>query len=50
MKTDKTAGTPQVIAKFSGSDIEIAQAVYPKYALHIKEIARRAGIPDEFIE
>ena len=50
MKTDKTAGAPQVIAQFSGSDIEIAQAVYPKYALHIKEIAKRAGIPDEFIE
>jgi formate--tetrahydrofolate ligase len=38
------------IEKFSGSDIEIAQSVYPKHALHIKEIARKAGIGDEFIE
>jgi len=38
------------IKKFLGSDIEIAQSVYPKHALHIKELAKRAGIPDEFIE
>jgi formate--tetrahydrofolate ligase len=38
------------IEKFTGSDIEIAQSVYPEYALHIKELAKRAGIPDEFIE
>ena len=38
------------IEKFTGSDIEIAQSVYPEHALHIKEVAKRAGIPDEFIE
>ena len=38
------------IKKFSGTDIEIAQAVYPEHALHIKDIAKKAGIGDEFIE
>ncbi|MDR0475658.1 MAG: formate--tetrahydrofolate ligase, partial [Treponema sp.] len=38
------------IKKFSGSDIEIAQAVYPKHALHIDEVAKKAGIPDEYVE
>ncbi|MCL2762678.1 MAG: formate--tetrahydrofolate ligase [Treponema sp.] len=38
------------IKKFAGSDIEIAQAVYPEYALHIDEIAQKAGIPGEYIE
>jgi len=38
------------IKKFTGSDIEIAQAVYPEHALHIDEIAKKAGIPDEYIE
>jgi len=38
------------INKFSGTDIEIAQAVFPKHALHIKDVAKKAGIPDEFIE
>ena len=36
--------------KFTGSDIEIAQSVYPEHALHIKEVAQKAGIPDEYIE
>jgi len=36
--------------KFAGSDIEIAQAVYPEHALHIKDVAKKAGIPDESIE
>jgi formate--tetrahydrofolate ligase len=36
--------------KFTGSDIEIAQSVYPEHALHIGEVAKRAGIPAEFIE
>jgi formate--tetrahydrofolate ligase len=36
--------------KFSGSDIEIAQAVYPEHALHIKEIAKKVGLRDEHIE
>jgi formate--tetrahydrofolate ligase len=46
MKMNKTSD----ITKFSGSDIEIAQAVYPQYALPIGEVAKRVGIPDDFIE
>jgi formate--tetrahydrofolate ligase len=38
------------IDKFKGSDIEIAQAVYPQHALTIDEVARKAGIAPEFIE
>ena len=38
------------IKKFSGSDIEIAQSVYPEHSLPIGEVAEKAGIPDEFIE
>jgi len=38
------------IKKFTGSDIEIAQAVYPEHALHIKDVAKKTGIPEEFIE
>jgi len=38
------------IKKFTGTDIEIAQTVYGEHALHIKEVARKAGIPDEYIE
>jgi len=38
------------IKKFTGTDIEIAQAVYPKYALHIDDVAKKADIPDEYIE
>jgi formate--tetrahydrofolate ligase len=38
------------IKKFSGSDIEIAQSVFPEYALHIKDVAKKAGISDEYIE
>jgi len=38
------------IKRFVGSDIEIAQAVYPEHALHIDKIAERAGIPGEYIE
>jgi formate--tetrahydrofolate ligase len=41
--------TPDII-RFSGSDIEIAQAVYPEHALTIDEVAKKAGIPDESIE
>ena len=36
--------------KFSGTDIEIAQSVFPKQALHINDIAQKAGIPFEYIE
>ncbi|MCL1837096.1 MAG: formate--tetrahydrofolate ligase [Treponema sp.] len=38
------------ITKFAGSDIEIAQAVYPRHALHIDDVAEKAGIPGEYIE
>jgi len=36
--------------KFSGTDIEIAQSIFPKHALHIKDVAKKTGIPDDFIE
>jgi len=42
------------IKKLSGeaprSDIEIAQAVFQERALHIEEVAKKAGISDDFIE
>ena len=38
------------IAKFAGSDIEIAQAVYPEHALCIDKIAEKAGIQGKYIE
>jgi formate--tetrahydrofolate ligase len=38
------------LKKFSGTDIEIAQSVFPEHALHIKDVAKRAGISDEYIE
>jgi len=38
------------IKKFSGSDIEIAQSVFPEHALKIKDVAEKAGIPERFIE
>ncbi|MCL2519982.1 MAG: formate--tetrahydrofolate ligase [Spirochaetaceae bacterium] len=37
-------------AKFLGTDIEIAQSVYPLYALPVGEVAKKAGISDEYIE
>jgi len=40
----------QKITKFTASDIEIAQAVFPEHALQIKDIAKKTNIPDEFIE
>jgi len=39
-----------ILKKFTGTDIEIAQAVYPEHALHIKDVAKKAGIPDDSIE
>ncbi|MCL2271716.1 MAG: formate--tetrahydrofolate ligase [Treponema sp.] len=36
--------------KFRGTDIEIAQAVYPKHTLQIKEIAQKCEIPETYIE
>ena len=38
------------IEKFEGTDIEIAQTVFLKHALHIKNIVEKTGIPDEYIE
>ncbi|MCL2180418.1 MAG: formate--tetrahydrofolate ligase [Treponema sp.] len=38
------------IKRFSGTDIEIAQAVYPEYALNAMELAKKAGIQEEYIE
>ncbi|GHV74531.1 formate--tetrahydrofolate ligase [Spirochaetia bacterium] len=38
------------VKKFPGSDIEIAQAVYPEHAYDIKEIAAKLDIPDKYIE
>ena len=32
------------------SDIEIAQTVFPEHALHIRDVAEKTGINDEFIE
>jgi formate--tetrahydrofolate ligase len=37
------------VTKFIGSDIEIAQSVYPEHALHIKDIAKKTGISDDHI-
>ncbi|MDR0503828.1 MAG: formate--tetrahydrofolate ligase [Treponema sp.] len=36
--------------KFSGTDIEIAQSVFPSRALNIKDAAEKAGIGEEYIE
>jgi len=36
--------------KFKGSDIEIAQSVYPEYALNITDVAAKTGIPIDLIE
>jgi formate--tetrahydrofolate ligase len=38
------------VKKFIGSDIEIAQAVYPEHAYEISEIAKKLDIPDKYIE
>jgi len=38
------------IKKFTGTDIEIAQSVYPDHALHIKDVAKKCGIPEKYIE
>jgi len=38
------------LEKFIGSDIEIAQAVYPEHALRINDVAKKTNIPGEFIE
>lgn len=38
------------VKKFIGSDIDIAQAVYPEHACDVKEIAAKLDIPDKYIE
>ncbi|MDR3161716.1 MAG: formate--tetrahydrofolate ligase [Spirochaetaceae bacterium] len=38
------------VKKFAGSDIEIAQAVYPEHAYDILEIAKKLDIPEKYIE
>ncbi|MDR1031144.1 MAG: formate--tetrahydrofolate ligase [Treponema sp.] len=38
------------VKKFIGSDIEIAQAVYPEHAYDILEIAKKLDIPEKYIE
>jgi formate--tetrahydrofolate ligase len=38
------------VKKFPGSDIEIAQAVYPEHAYDIKEVADKLAIPEKYIE
>ncbi|MHB9291432.1 formate--tetrahydrofolate ligase [Hollandina sp. SP2] len=38
------------VKKFVGSDIDIAQAVYPEHAYDILEIAKKLDIPEQYIE
>jgi formate--tetrahydrofolate ligase len=38
------------VKKFIGSDIDIAQAVYPEHAYDVMEIAKKLDIPDKYIE
>ncbi|GHV55023.1 formate--tetrahydrofolate ligase [Spirochaetia bacterium] len=38
------------VKKFVGSDIDIAQAVYPEHAYDVREIAEKLSIPDKYIE
>ncbi|MDR0640106.1 MAG: formate--tetrahydrofolate ligase [Spirochaetaceae bacterium] len=38
------------VKKFPGLDIEIAQAVYPEHADKIQEVAKRANIPEKYLE
>ncbi|MDR2658833.1 MAG: formate--tetrahydrofolate ligase [Spirochaetaceae bacterium] len=38
------------VKKFIGSDIEIAQAVYPEHAYEISEIAKKLDIPEKYVE
>lgn len=38
------------VKKFIGSDIDIAQAVYPQHAYDIQEIAKKLDIPEKYIE
>ncbi|GHT70013.1 formate--tetrahydrofolate ligase [Spirochaetia bacterium] len=38
------------VKKFVGSDIDIAQAVYPEHAYDVREIAEKLAVPDKYIE
>ena len=38
------------VKKFIGSDIDIAQAVYPEHADKVQEVAKRAGVPEKYLE
>jgi formate--tetrahydrofolate ligase len=38
------------VKKFIGSDIDIAQAVYPEHADKIQEVAKRANVPEKYLE
>uniref|UniRef100_UPI00025553EB formate--tetrahydrofolate ligase n=1 Tax=Treponema primitia TaxID=88058 RepID=UPI00025553EB len=38
------------VKKFIGSDIDIAQAVYPEHAYDVNEIAAKLSIPEKYIE
>ncbi|MDR2397174.1 MAG: formate--tetrahydrofolate ligase [Spirochaetaceae bacterium] len=38
------------VKKFVGSDIEIAQAVYPEHAYNVLEVAKKLDIPEQYIE
>jgi formate--tetrahydrofolate ligase len=38
------------VKKFIGSDIDIAQAVYPEHAYDVMEIAKKLDIPEKYIE
>jgi formate--tetrahydrofolate ligase len=42
--------TGDSVKKFIGSDIEIAQTVYPDHADKIQEVAKRANIPEKYLE
>ena len=38
------------VKKFAGSDIEIAHAIYPEHAMHVRDLAAKAGIPEDYLE
>jgi formate--tetrahydrofolate ligase len=48
MKEKKMTGDG--VKKFIGSDIEIAQAVYPDHADRIQDVAKRVNIPEKYLE
>jgi len=38
------------VKRFAGSDIEIAQSVFPQHALPVGKMAEKCGIPEEYVE